>query len=94
MEFSGGFWQPSSFACCAAGGIFVMDNFAHLGGSLSVSNSSAQDFGGALPIEMSNSLRSFDGRGASAAEVASVLFAMQSLPMSRRASANVTGLFA
>ena len=61
IEFSGAFRPPSSFACCAAGGIYANEDFAHLGGSLSVSNSSAK-YEGAVPTEMSNSLRSFEGR--------------------------------
>ena len=92
IEFSGAFWEPSSFASAPAGGICVSGNLLISGGSLSVSNSSA-GFGGAPPIEMSNSLRSFEGRAASADEVAYLLMSMQSLPMPRRALANVTGLF-
>ena len=62
MEFSGAFRQPSSFSSRTAGGILVMHNFITSGGSISVNNSSAKQYGGALPIEMSNSFRSFEGR--------------------------------
>ena len=58
-----------------------------------MSNSSAKLYGGAVSTEMSNSLRLFEGRAASADEVASLFMAMQSLPMPRRPSASVTGLF-